>query len=705
MCLFQTFYSVYLSHQLFLHSRQQNDPLLPVDQPFVVIVVVHRKEIERQWVETIEERLPGIASVQVLSSTTPIEPSEFAMKFLVINVCNMDKRWSPKASMACSVMLMDEAHCYVTDKAIGSVLSIRPRYLLALTATPDRSDGRGQVLDLIAGDRIVRSLYRLFHVYYYETPWKCRVVIQPSTGKLDWGAILEAQALSERRNKLICDFVSMYWNCNRTVLVLCKRVDQAHLLHQMLETHRKAFIASEVLVGGKKIASNGKPEEERPRVLITTYSKCLAPDTPILMWNGEIKCAADVRQGDQLIGDDGLPRNVLSTCSGEDEMYRVRQSNGDSYVVNSAHILTVRLASMHKSVVWREEHQWWTLTYLNREPYINVETQLFPVSVYRSREAALEALNRVKDSIPEDDIADINITDFLAIQNKHLLRGFKANMVHWPAQSVPIDPWALGAWLSKTPSSQTEWHSELESLGLLENKHIPQCYLANSREVRLQLLAGIIDAIGNYRRKLNFYSIVQRDERLMKDIVYLAKSLGFITKVILIGGTYTNGLSEITGSSYFCHFKGKHLADIPIRILRNRAEESNESDVDALSSGICVDPIGRGPYSGFTLDGNGRFLLGDFTVTHNSGTGFSDARLDTLVLAADVEENITQFAGRVFRRSDVCPTIIDLVDKSVPGMRKHFKSRTSAYEQMGGYVIPFREVHDCETLPIDMNWD
>src|SRR5206468_203845 len=40
---------------------------------------------------------------------------------------------------------------------------------------------------------------------------------------------------------------------------------------------------------------------------------------------------------------------------------------------------------------------------------------------------------------------------------------------------------------------------------------------------------------------------------------------------------------------------------------------------DSLFSKITITPIGVGKYVGWQLDGNRRFLLGDFTVTHNSG--------------------------------------------------------------------------------------
>ena len=41
---------------------------------------------------------------------------------------------------------------------------------------------------------------------------------------------------------------------------------------------------------------------------------------------------------------------------------------------------------------------------------------------------------------------------------------------------------------------------------------------------------------------------------------------------------------------------------------------------NVLRTGWTAEPIGNGQYFGFTLDGDGRFLLGDFTVTHNTST-------------------------------------------------------------------------------------
>ena len=69
--------------------------------------------------------------------------------------------------------------------------------------------------------------------------------------------------------------------------------------------------------------------------------KCLGFNTPIIMFDGSIKMVQDIKDGDLIMGDDSTSRKVLSTVRGEDEMYKVTNRYGDSYVVNSVHILKI----------------------------------------------------------------------------------------------------------------------------------------------------------------------------------------------------------------------------------------------------------------------------------------------------------------------------------------------------------------------------
>lgn len=73
------------------------------------------------------------------------------------------------------------------------------------------------------------------------------------------------------------------------------------------------------------------------------------------------------------------------------------------------------------------------------------------------------------------------------------------------------------------------------------------------------------------------------------------------------------------------------------------------------------------------------------------GVGFSFDKLDMLILACDLKEYYLQFVGRVFRKPDVVPIIIDIVDKN-PVLQRHFKSRLKIYRDCGGTIYDFRSV-------------
>ena len=51
--------------------------------------------------------------------------------------------------------------------------------------------------------------------------------------------------------------------------------------------------------------------------------KCFQKDTPVLMYDGTIKMVQDIKKNDLVMGDDSLPRRVLSLSSGNEMLYRV----------------------------------------------------------------------------------------------------------------------------------------------------------------------------------------------------------------------------------------------------------------------------------------------------------------------------------------------------------------------------------------------
>lgn len=70
-------------------------------------------------------------------------------------------------------------------------------------------------------------------------------------------------------------------------------------------------------------------------------------------------------------------------------------------------------------------------------------------------------------------------------------------------------------------------HTAMQQLNLINNKHIPDIYLKNSVDVRLAVLAGVIDTDGCLSK--NSYEVIQKNKVLSHNIVELARSLGFYT--------------------------------------------------------------------------------------------------------------------------------------------------------------------------------
>ena len=172
--------------------------------------------------------------------------------------------------------------------------------------------------------------------------------------------------------------------------------------------------------------------------------------------------------------------------------------------------------------------------------------------------------------------------------------------VEFPPASLPIRPYHLGV-----------------LLGGCEGKFIPDIYKKASREQRLELLAGLMDTDG-YAPLHGGYDYISKSRQLAYDVVYVARSLGLRASV----SPCTKGCPISTGDfigKYWRVTIGGDCSVIPCKIPRKKARASSTIRRGWIS-GFLVKPLTTlAPFYGFTLDGDGLYLLGDFTVTHNSG--------------------------------------------------------------------------------------
>ena len=378
--------------------------------------------------------------------------------------------------------------------------------------------------------------------------------------------------------------------------------------------------------------------------------KCLGFNTPIIMYNGKIKMIQNIKEGDLLMGDDSTPRSVLNTTTGSGELYEISPLNGDSYKVNKNHILCFKIScvdtvSFDKSRN-RFKIRWMEL--VDNIPVIKEKRMHVEFSKIES-ENELKNINKLKVG----DIVELTFEQYINLptNTQNVLKLYKTG-IEFPDKEIPIDPYMIGYWLGHGIESFSEitmqdsilvkyfktnlekykytygisgnlFLTTLKNLNLIDNKHIPEIYKYNSRENRLKLLAGLIDSDGSYQEGKNIFEFSHYlyHEKLTDDIIYLCRSLGFACYKNIKNTTWTHKGIKKTGETLRINIMGEDIEKIPILCPRKKAN-NRKSPKNVLVTAIdkIIVSKEKEQYYGFQLDGNGRFLLGDFSVTHNSST-------------------------------------------------------------------------------------
>ncbi len=110
--------------------------------------------------------------------------------------------------------------------------------------------------------------------------------------------------------------------------------------------------------------------------------------------------------------------------------------------------------------------------------------------------------------------------------------------------------------------------------------------------------------------------IIQKSETLAWDIAFLARSLGLAAYVTPCEKSCTHNGTKRCGRYFRVSISGDTNL-VPVRLARKKCQPRGQRK-NVLNVGITVTPVGIDDYYGFQVDGDGLFLLGDFTVTHNS---------------------------------------------------------------------------------------
>lgn len=378
-------------------------------------------------------------------------------------------------------------------------------------------------------------------------------------------------------------------------------------------------------------------------------------DQIVRLPTGETKLWGDVGIGDKLFAPNGKTVRVVNVpIDGEDDIYRLTLSDG-------------RFVEASKNHIWN------VIKYGRKKPYNTTTVDILNNGLYTN-----------------------------SGQHKFFIQNGGA--VNYEHKDVPIDPYTLGLLISegaltKFPKNKTHnkrrrnvqissaqqdaefyktivpyeikhignkgysWHiyiddidKKLDSLGLLhknsQTKFIPDVYLYNDKNTRMELLRGLMDGDGCATKKgSNIYITISK--KLAEDLILLCRSLGMYARYHKCVEEMDHLFSN-SGNTYRCKktyrvavTTNERIFNLPRKVEKQHINHPGikGSKAGAFLYKTAIDKIeyvGRKRCKCVTVDSDdGLYMVGDYVVTHNcniKGVYSYFSRMNCLYLLADTPE-------------------------------------------------------------------
>lgn len=373
------------------------------------------------------------------------------------------------------------------------------------------------------------------------------------------------------------------------------------------------------------LATSPSKKADKGNGLLIGPQGCHRKGQKILMFDGSLKSVEKIKVGDMLMGPDSTSRMVLELHRGSEEMVEIVPTKGDPWVVNKSHILT--LVRTQKSIgAWKGRKKQYSKIHEVKDVSVRdylgwSSTQkhvhaLFRVGVEFGSDAKLPLDSYFMGILLGDGCVcnrvGITNVDEEVVREVYYQAGKFGLHVSVEAEGTTSVTYHISGVKGKTnPITKVLRGLRLSNCDS-STKFIPKVYKVASRENRLSLLAGLVDTDGHFHSNCIDYS--SKSRLLANDIAFVARSLGLAAYVTPSRKKCQTGI----WGDYFRVSISGDLSVVPTRLKRKKATTRRQVKT-VLHTGMKTRELPEERYYGFTINGDHRYLLGDFTVTHNCG--------------------------------------------------------------------------------------
>ncbi len=241
------------------------------------LVLVHNTFLRDQWIERIKSFLPNARIGLFQGETQQVEDHDIVVGMLQ----TISMKEIPKDTFkSIGLVIVDECHHIASEAFSQAIPKITSKYMLGLSATPERKDRLMHVINWFLGPLLYKSDTSdkvdpgvFVEVYEFEEgDEKFNEVIYNKQGVMFTSLMVNKLVDFEPRNKMIVELLTdVYEDHQRQILVLSDRVEHTKTLLDMLPTH----IKEESCILSRSVDSKTRAEWcESKRILIATYQMC-----------------------------------------------------------------------------------------------------------------------------------------------------------------------------------------------------------------------------------------------------------------------------------------------------------------------------------------------------------------------------------------------------------------------------------------------
>ena len=235
------------------------------------LIIVHKEFLMNQWKERISQFLPN-ATIGIIRQSK-IETNNDIVIAMLQTLCTKD--FPNNTFDSFGLTIIDETHHICSRVFSKSMFLITTKYILGLSATPERKDRLTYVLHWFLGP-ICYSVHRenQANVVVNQIEYDCELYNSPvpvnSANKTNLPELINQIVAIEERNKCIIKIIKTCLEEKRNIILLTERRSHCENLMKMLKLEVKENVSMGLYMGGMK--QQVLKENEACDVLFATYS-------------------------------------------------------------------------------------------------------------------------------------------------------------------------------------------------------------------------------------------------------------------------------------------------------------------------------------------------------------------------------------------------------------------------------------------------